>query len=63
MLGRGESPGYRERRESGAHRDKHKENTSPKSLTAKMRGADSHEVLQPAGIKDRSFGGLWPWQA
>lgn len=36
----GHSPGCRERQESGMHRGMHKENTSPKPLPGKMRGAD-----------------------
>ena len=39
-------------RESGVHRDMHKENKSPKLLAGITRGADFHEFLQPgAGCK------------
>lgn len=42
-------------RERGAHRGVHKENTSPKALTGKKRGADFCEILQPVGSKTRVF--------
>ena len=32
------------------HKGSHKENTSPKTMTGKMRGVDFHEFLQPAGL-------------
>ena len=43
--------------ERGVHRGSHKENTSSKALTGKMRGADFGEVFQPVGLKDCSFRG------
>ena len=45
---------WRERRQKdrGVHRTLYKENTFPKPLTGKTRGADFHEILQPIGIKD-----------
>ena len=42
----------RKARENGVHRDEHKEGTSPKPLARKRRGAEFHEILQPAGLKD-----------
>lgn len=44
------------RRESGVHREMHKENTSPKPVAGKMRGADFCEFLQPLELKD------WSWR-
>lgn len=53
VLQSGGSPGHKERQEGvGTHRDKHKENTSPRLLVRKMRGADLCEFLQPGGLKD-----------
>lgn len=43
---------WRKMRESGAHRDTHKENTFPKPLGGQMREADFYEFLQTAGLKD-----------
>ena len=42
-------------REGGVHRRMHKENISPKPLAWKMRRAEFHKFLQPAGLEDRSF--------
>ena len=39
--------------EREVHKAWHKENTSPKPLTMKMRGVDLHEFLKPMGLKDR----------
>ena len=38
-------------RERAVHRGLHRENTSPKTLTGKMRGADFCKFLQ-VGLKD-----------
>lgn len=38
-------------KERGAYRT-HKDNISPKPLAGKTRGADFHEFLQQAGLKD-----------
>lgn len=43
-------------KERGAHRDMHK-NISPMPLVRKMRGVDSCEFLQPAGLKGWGFKG------
>lgn len=42
-------------RESGAHRNKHKENNFRKILAQKTRGVEFHGLLQPAGLKDWSL--------
>lgn len=47
----------RKARESGVHRDKHKENSSPKPLAGKTRGTNFHEFLQPVGFED------WFWRS
>ena len=47
-------------RDSGMHRDKHK-NISPKPLAGKTRGAKFGEFLQPVGLKDWSFRGPQAW--
>ena len=39
--------------ERGVHRELYKEDPSPMSMTGKMRGADFHEFLQAAGLKDK----------
>ena len=41
------------------HRGSHKENTSPKPLAKKVKGADLPEFLQPVELKDCSFRSLW----
>lgn len=52
---------WRKVRENGVHRNTHNENTYAKPLARKMRGADSHEFLQPVGLKHWSFIGQWAW--
>lgn len=57
---------WRKVRQSGAHRYKHKKNSSPKPLCGKMREAEFQEFLQPVGLKDefqRSLGlsGIENW--
>lgn len=47
----------RDKCESGVQRI-HKDNTSPKPMTGKMRGANSFDFLRPAGVKDWNFKGL-----
>ena len=42
-------------KERGVPRESHKENTSPKPLTGKMRGADDHEFLPQVELKDWSL--------
>lgn len=39
------------------HRGLHEENSSPKTLTRKMRGTDFHEMLPQVGLKDWNFRG------
>lgn len=52
----------RKERQSGAHRDVHRENMAPTfPLARKMRGADFHESLQRVGLKDWSFRGQKAW--
>lgn len=42
-------------RKRGGYRKSHKENASPKALTAKPGGADFYEFLQPVELKDWDF--------
>ena len=51
--------GRKGERERGVHRGSHKENTSPKPLTGKTRGADFLKFLQPVELKECSFRGPW----
>lgn len=48
-------------RQSGAHRDMHKGNTSSKPLAGETRGADFHEFSQLVGLKNWSFRGPQAW--
>lgn len=41
--------------------DMHKENTSPKPLAGRKKGADFHEFLQLEVLKDWSFRDQWTW--
>lgn len=58
VLQRGGSLGHGERQGKGAHRGMHKENTSPKAISRKMKGAD-FGLFAPAKLKDWSFKGWW----
>ena len=65
LQGRG-CPDHRERegeggegREEEGGRKEHKENTFPKPMTEKMKGADYHEFLKQSEFKDWSFRGLY----
>lgn len=62
MLRRGREPwSQRKVTVSGACRDMHKENISPKLLAGKMRKAGFGGFLQLVGLKDLSFRGWQVW--
>lgn len=51
-VGEGTMIPEKDERKGGTYSGTHKDNTSLKPLAGKMRRADVHEFLQPAGLED-----------